>query len=157
MARNRLRHKARCCPLHPHVRAVRVSLHHAHLFASDLDASIRFYQEMFGAEVLFDLEMAGARNVMIKIGNSKINFYDQPPKDQGRGAVHHLGIETENIEELVAHMKNKGFKFRKPITNLGIFKYVMAEGPDHVLFELFEVVKDRIPEKQYKLISSLPP
>jgi len=111
---------------------------------------------MFGAEVLFDLKMAGARNVMIKIGNSRINFYDQPPKDQGRGAVHHLGIETENLEALVAQMQSKGFEFKKSIKNLGVFKYIMAEGPDHVLFELFEVVKARLSEDQYKLISSLP-
>ena len=133
---------------------MKTNLHHAHLFASDIDKSINFYREMFGAEVLFDLEMVGARNVMISIGNSKINFYDQPPKDSGRGVVHHLGIETENIEALVAHMKSKGFEFKKPIKNLGVWKYVMAEGPDHVLLELFEVVKDKIPEDQYKLISS---
>ena len=84
---------------------------------------------------------------------SKINFYDQPPKDQERGVVHHLGIETEDIEALVAHMKSKGFEFRKPIKNLGVWKYVMAEGPDHILLELFEVVRDKIPEDQYKLIS----
>ena len=133
---------------------MRVNLHHSHLFASDIEKSLNFYQEMFGAEILFDLEMAGARNVMITIGSSKINFYDQPPKDQERGVVHHLGIETDDIEALVAHMKSKGFEFRKPITNLGIWKYVMAEGPDHVLLELFEVVRDKIPQDQYKLISS---
>ena len=133
---------------------MRVNLHHSHLFASDIEKSLNFYQEMFGAEILFDLEMAGARNVMITIGSSKINFYDQPPKDQERGVVHHLGIETDDIEALVAHMKSKGFEFRKPITNLRIWKYVMAEGPDHVLLELFEVVRDKIPQDQYKLISS---
>ena len=134
---------------------MKVNLHHAHLFASDIEKSLRFYREMFGAEVLFDLEMAGARNVMIAIGPAKINFYDQPPKDQERGVVHHLGIETDDIEALVAHMKSKGFDFRKPIKNLGVLKYVMAEGPDHILFELFEVVRDKLSEDQYKLISSL--
>ena len=135
---------------------MKISLHHAHLFASNIDKSIQFYCDMFGAEVLFDLKMAGARNVMIKIGNSRINFYDQSPKEQGKGAVHHLGIETENLEELVAHMKSKGFVFIKSIKNLGVFRYIMAEGPDHVLFELFEVVKARLSEDQHKLISSLP-
>ena len=133
---------------------MKINLHHAHLFASDLDESIRFYREMFGAEMLFDLEMAGVRNVMIAIGSSKINFYDQPPKDQGRGVVHHLGIETDDIEVLVAHMKQKGFEFKNPIKNLGVWKYVMVEAPDHVLLEVFEVVKNKIPEDQYKIISS---
>jgi hypothetical protein len=35
-------------------------------------------------------------------------------------------------------MEEKGFEFRKPITDLGNLKYVMAEGPDRVLLELFE-------------------
>ena len=125
---------------------MRINLHHAHLFASDIEKSLDFYREMFGAEVLFDLEVAGARNVMIAIGASKINFYDQPPKNQERGVVHHLGIETEDIEALVERMKSKGFEFRKKIKNLGILKYVMAEGPDHILFELFEVLKDKLSE-----------
>ena len=134
---------------------MRVSLHHAHLFASNVDESIKFYREMFGAKVLFDLEMAGARNVMIAIGSSKINFYDQSPKDDGKGAIHHLGIETDNLETLVEYMKNKGFEFKKPIRSLGVLKYIMAEAPDHVLLELFEVVKDKITEEQYNIISSL--
>ena len=134
---------------------MKTSLHHAHLFASNLDESIKFYQNMFGAKVLFDLKMAGARNVMISIGSSKINFYDQPPKDQGRGAIHHLGIETDDLEALVAHMKNQGFQFIKEIKNFGPLRYVMAAAPDNVLLELFDVVKDKVSEDQYKLISSL--
>ena len=131
------------------------SLHHAHLFATNVDESIKFYKHMFGAKVLFDLEMAGARNVMIQIGASKINFYDQSPKDQGRGAIHHLGIETDNLDALVEHMKSIGFQFRKDIKNFGPMKYVMAGAPDNVLLELFEVIKDKLPQEQYKLISSL--
>ena len=134
---------------------MRINLHHAHLFASDIEKSLEFYREIFGAEIIFDLEVAGARNVMIAIGSSKINFYDQPPKDLKRGVVHHLGIETDDLVALVTHMKSKGFEFRKPIKSLGILKYIMAEGPDHILFELFEVLKDKLPEDQYKIISSL--
>jgi len=134
---------------------MKTSLHHAHLFASNLDDSIKFYKDMFGATVLFDLKLAGARNVMISIGSAKINFYDQPPKDQGRGAIHHLGIETEDLEALVAQMKSQGFQFIKEIKSFGPLKYIMAAAPDNVLLELFEVVKDRVSEDQYKQISSL--
>ena len=91
---------------------MKVSLHHPHLFASNLDESLHFYKEMFGAEILFDLKMAGARNVMISIGTGKINFYDKPPKDKERGLVHHLGIETDDLEALVKHMKSLRTKLR---------------------------------------------
>ncbi|MFW9970518.1 MAG: VOC family protein [Candidatus Odinarchaeota archaeon] len=134
---------------------MKISLHHAHLFASNIDETIKFYRKMFGAKILFDLEMAGARNVMIEIGSSKINFYDQPPKDQGRGAIHHLGIETDDLEALVAHMKKEGFRFIKEIKSLGPWKYVMVLAPDNVLLEIFEIVRNKLPLKQYNQISTL--
>ncbi|MFX1235517.1 MAG: VOC family protein [Promethearchaeota archaeon] len=134
---------------------VSTNLHHAHLFASSIDKSLNFYSEMFGAETLFDLEMAGARNVMISIGTSRINFYDQSPRDTGRGAIHHLGIETDNLEKLIEQMKEKGYEFKNKIKTYGLWKYVMVEGPDNVLLELFEIVRDRIPQEQLKKISSL--
>ncbi len=46
---------------------MKTTLHHVHLFASDLEKSIQFYCDMFGAKVIFDREMAGARNVLISI------------------------------------------------------------------------------------------
>jgi predicted enzyme related to lactoylglutathione lyase len=44
-------------------------VHHAHLFASDLNAALKFYQDMFGGEILADLNMAGARIVFLAVGS----------------------------------------------------------------------------------------
>jgi len=93
---------------------------------------------MFGAEIVHDGISAGARNVLIRIGTGRINFYDQAPRDTGRNAVHHLGIYTDDIFALVAHMETKGFQFRTPIRDFGDLKYIMLEGPDRVLIEVFE-------------------
>jgi len=113
-------------------------LHHAHLFAANLDESIRFYRDMLGAEVVLDADVGGSRNVLLRLGSGHINFYDQAPRDAGRGGMHHLGVRTDDLTALVAHMAAKGFRFRKAITDLGALKYVMVEAPDHVLLELFE-------------------
>ena len=83
-------------------------VHHAHLFAMDINASLSFYQEMFGGEIVADLEMAGSRNVFLTIGRGRLHFYDQPPRDQRIGTIHHLGIETDDLPALVAHMRMKG-------------------------------------------------
>ena len=91
---------------------------------------------MFGAEVVFEDEVAGARNVLLRIGSAHINFYDQPPKDTGRGVVYHLGIRTTALATLVAHMKSHGYEFRKDIAKVGRLKYVMAAGPDGIPLEL---------------------
>jgi len=129
--------------------------HHAHLFASDIDASLKFYQEMFGAEILADILMAGARNVFVAIGQGRLHFYDQPPKDQGRGAIHHLGIQTDDLEALVADMKAKGVPFRKEISDFGFWKYVMVLAPDNVLLELFQIAKEKLPEGDLKKLERI--
>ena len=117
---------------------MRARLHHVHLFAADLEASLDFYRRWFGAEVLADEVFAGARNVLVRIGEGRLNFYDQPPRDRGRTAVHHLGIQTDDLATLVAEMAAGGVSFRKPITRTADLSYVMVEGPDGVLLELFE-------------------
>ncbi|MFX1365013.1 MAG: VOC family protein [Promethearchaeota archaeon] len=117
------------------------SLHHIHLFASDLDESVKFYQDMFEAKILFDRGSAETRNVMIEIGASKIIIYNQAPKDKGSGAFWHLGFETNDLETLVEHMKSIGYQFSNEIKSLNNLKYVMASAPDNVLLELFEVVR----------------
>ena len=125
-------------------------VHHAHLFASDLDATLKFYREMFGGEILADLNMAGARNVFVAVGQGRLHFYDQPPRDEGKGAIHHIGIQTDDLQGLVTLMKAKGFPFRKEISDFGFWKYVMVEAPDHVLLELFQIIPEKLPPGEYQ-------
>lgn len=113
-------------------------MHHAHLFASDLETSLNWYQQWFGAEVVADHEFAGARNVMVAIGDGRLNFYDQPPRDAGRNAVHHLGMQVEGLVSLRAAMVAAGESVRSEIRELDELDYLMVEGPDGVLWELFE-------------------
>ena len=120
---------------------MQIDLDHVHLFASDLDETVHWWSEMLNARVVFDLEIAGARNVRLAVGRGFINLYDQPPRVVGSGTVHHLGIQTDQLEALVASMEAKGFRFRQPIKDFGTMKYVMAMAPDNVLLELFETAE----------------
>jgi catechol 2,3-dioxygenase-like lactoylglutathione lyase family enzyme len=115
-----------------------ISLDHAHLFASDLVATIMFFTKCFDAEVIWDEEAAGVRNVRIQIGSSFIHLYDQAPKAPRGGAIHHLGIETEDLEGLLVRLKILGITWKNEIKEEKKFKYVMVEGPDDLLIELFE-------------------
>lgn len=119
-------------------------MHHAHLFASDVNRTINFYVECLGAKVIADMVLAGARNIFMQIGNGRIHLYEQAPRGDGQSAVHHLGIQTDNLTELVTNMKEKGVSFRKEISDFGFFKYVMVAAPDNVLLELFEVDRAQV-------------
>ncbi len=94
---------------------MRINLDHAHVFSSDVASTVAFFQSMFDARVVWNEEAAGVRNVRLKIGRGFVHVYDQRPKAVKGGVIHHLGIETDDLDALVAKMKVKGFQFRNPI------------------------------------------
>jgi catechol 2,3-dioxygenase-like lactoylglutathione lyase family enzyme len=114
-----------------------ISLHHAHLMASDIDATIAFWRDGFGAEVAHDVEFAGARNIFMRVGSGRLHLYDQPPKATGQATVHHLGVQTDEIETVVERLRALGTSVtdirREPAA-----AYAMAEGPDRLLVEIFQ-------------------
>jgi len=122
-----------------------VRIQHTHIFAANMEATLRFWREMFGAEILFDMDIAGARNVMIAVGSGCLNIYDQPPREGRGGPFHHLGLQTDDLDSLVAHMKARGFIFRGPIREYGYLRYIMAMAPDEILLEIFQVDLEKIP------------
>jgi catechol 2,3-dioxygenase-like lactoylglutathione lyase family enzyme len=113
------------------------SLHHVHLMASDVDATVAFWRDHFGAVVMLDAEFAGARNVFMRVGEGRLHLYAQPPKHAGAGTVHHLGVETDELDALVARLKSAGVS----VTDVRRHPeacYAMAKGPDGLLLELFQ-------------------
>jgi catechol 2,3-dioxygenase-like lactoylglutathione lyase family enzyme len=116
----------------------RCDFHHAHLFASDLDATIAFYRRWFGAEVAWDGTFAGARNVFVRLGSGRLHFYDQPPRGHGRNAVHHLGIRVRGLRRLGERMRAAGLDVEDRLRRHPEGSYLMLEAPDGVLLELFE-------------------
>jgi catechol 2,3-dioxygenase-like lactoylglutathione lyase family enzyme len=122
-------------------------IHHVHIFASDLSETIKFYEDAFDGEIVLDMEIAGARNVFMRVGNGRIHFYDQPPKVTGRGSIHHFGIQTDDIEGVVNKLKSMGVVFNKNIIDAASWKYIMVPAPDDILIELFEVDKKKIPSE----------
>jgi len=119
-------------------------VHHVHLFASDIEKSLAFYRDAFGGKVVLDENMAGARNVFMRIGTGRIHFYDQMPSFSGRGSIHHFGIQTDDINGVVEKLKAMYVPFTKGITDIGVWKYIMVPAPDNVLIELFQVDKNQI-------------
>lgn len=115
-----------------------IGLDHVHLFASNVTATVDFFRTMFGATIVWDEPAAGARNVRLALGDAFLQIYDQPPKAPRGGAMHHIGIETDDLDALVERMKARGFAFRNPIRDEPAFRYVMIAGPDDLLIELFQ-------------------
>ena len=122
---------------------MRVSLDHVHIFASDLSATLDFFCSMLDAKLVWDEEAAGVRNVRLALGTAFIHVYEQPPTRERGGPIHHLGIETDDLDGLVAKMKKHRYQFLNVIREQPKFKYVMIAGPDDLLIEPFECHEPR--------------
>ncbi|PJK27467.1 VOC family protein [Minwuia thermotolerans] len=119
-------------------------LHHVHIFSSDIDATVDWWRDMLGGEVAFDDDFGGARNVFMRVGGGRLHIYEQPPRDEGRGAVHHIGIRTDDLESLEARLRAAGVAFRSGIRDFGAWKYIMCPAPDGVLLELFQADAEKL-------------
>jgi catechol 2,3-dioxygenase-like lactoylglutathione lyase family enzyme len=120
-----------------------ISLHHPHLMASDLDATVAFWREGFGAEVVLDTEFAGARNVFLRVGSGRLHLYDQAPRSTGSATVHHLGVQTDELPALVERLRALGASVTE-IRHEPTADYAMAQGPDDLLIELFQPRLDEL-------------
>jgi hypothetical protein len=132
----------------------KVRLHHVHIFASDIGATLKFWQDMFDAEILFDTEIARVRNVMIAVGSGRINIYDQAPRPGRSGAYHHLGIQTDDLDSLIAHMEDKSFSFQGSVREYGDLRYMMALAPDNILLELFQILPEKTPSSHQPIMKA---
>ena len=129
---------------HPYGRGERCHLQHVHLFASNLEETIAFYARWFDAEVIWDGDYAGARNVFVKIGIGALHLYEQPPRDLGRNAIHHLGMQVVGLGELHARMQAADLS-PSPLRAQSGGGYFMVKAPDDVLLEVFEPGDSRDP------------
>lgn len=129
----------------PYGRDDRYHLQHVHLFASNLEVTIEFYRKWFDAQVVWDGDYGGARNIFMKIGIGAMHLYEQPPRDLGRNAVHHLGMQVVGLHDLYDRMKAAGVELPNPIREHSGGGYFMVKAPDGVLLEVFEPGESRDP------------
>jgi catechol 2,3-dioxygenase-like lactoylglutathione lyase family enzyme len=115
-----------------------MDLHHVHIFASDMAATLAWWQRHMRARVLFDGQMAGSRNVLIGVGTGRINIYDQPPRDAGRGPVHHVGVRVNDLRGAWQKLRADGVTSPNGLREVDGWRYVMIAAPDGLLVELFE-------------------
>ena len=122
-----------------------IHFHHAHLFSNDLDLAIKWYIDALDAEVCFDGAFGGSRNAFLRIGEGRLHLYDQRPKDEGKGAIHHLGFRTTDLRGLHQRLLKMGTSFRSDIREFGTWRYIMCPAPDSVLLELFQIDVEDMP------------
>ena len=115
-----------------------MDLHHVHVFASDIDHTLGWWQRHLGARVLFDGKLEDARCVLIGVGSGRITIYDQPQREPGWGAAHHLCVRVADVRTRWQRLQASGVTSPNGIREQNDWRYVVISAPDDVLVELFE-------------------
>ncbi len=120
------------------------NIDHVHIHASDPAKTIEFFESFFGARVIQEFETLGRKLTIMSLGDkSKLSILHIPPAVEKpkpeMASINHIGIEVENIEELVHRLKEKGFSFPVDLTQSPSgAKIAFCLGPDNVYLELIE-------------------
>lgn len=97
--------------------AITTGLNHVATLTTDMDLTVRFYEEAFGAEVTFEMEAADDHPWMKILdlgGGASLNVFEVPAEDiigdrrrqGGRGAIDHFALAVES-PEVLATMKER--------------------------------------------------
>jgi catechol 2,3-dioxygenase-like lactoylglutathione lyase family enzyme len=94
-------------------------LHHTALISSDVERTIRFYQDLLGfplTELIENRDYPGSSHFFFDIGNGNLlAFFDFPGLDVGPyaevlGGLHHMAISVDPVhwQELVRRLEDAG-------------------------------------------------
>lgn len=119
-------------------------LDHIHIRCQDLEASIDYYANMFGGEVVARLEVGGMALVRVKIGQTVLAL--SPKREElnveslsgnPRWGAYELGFLVENVEQAFQELKAKGAEFiTEPISPRPGVQIAFLEAPDGVQIEI---------------------
>jgi lactoylglutathione lyase len=118
---------------------------HIHLRSPDPEATARYYERMFGAEVLRTMQQ-GKPRIDLKLGGANIFIapvtpdakVNPPPVTPYQG-LDHFGLCVSGIDAVVADLKAKGAEFTmEPTTVRPGVRIAFLRGPEGVSIELLD-------------------
>lgn len=134
-------------------------LHHCGISVTNFEQSQAFYQDIFGAEPLFEMDFSdgrfdtiwrttgsSGRALMLKFGNAFFEFFlfrNPQPKardPEARPCDHglpHFSIEVDDVDDWYQRLQKQGVRFTAPVQDFGDVRAAYAYDPDGNVIELF--------------------
>ncbi len=119
---------------------------HIHLRSRDPEATARYYNEMFDAEILESVQSDGAKRIDLNINGLTVFIARVSPDDDIPAApsqpylgLDHFGLRVDDLDEAAADLKRRGAEFVvEPYTLRPGVKIAFVRAPDDVRIELLE-------------------
>lgn len=130
------------------------ALDHIHIYASDPETTLAFYQRHFGAERMGALSNeSGSQNHFLLLGGQVLVVSDFPagmsasePPPVGDGAltagfgVAHFGLQSSDLDTDSARLRDAGVDVHGEPRGTGAIRYTYVSAPDGVVVELVQLV-----------------
>ena len=124
-------------------------LHHTALVSSDVERTVRFYQDLLGfplVELVENRDYAGSSHFFFDVGNNNLlGFFDFPGHDhpdfmETIGAVQHLAlsISPERFDEIKSKLDEAGIEYLGP--DRGVEDSLYIRDPNGVGIEFYREV-----------------
>jgi lactoylglutathione lyase len=122
------------------------SYDHVHLKASDLEKTVRYYEENFGAAKKFSRAFRGTTIVGLDVNGMTLlvsgaaeGENPRPGSAEPQFGLIHFGLRCNDLGQKVAELKAKGVEFTMDLTDIGGgTKIAFVKAPDEVLIELLQ-------------------
>ncbi|MBO0735824.1 MAG: VOC family protein [Alphaproteobacteria bacterium] len=119
---------------------------HVHLRSPDAEATARWYEKMFDAEIIRSVQSDGRPRIDLNLGGISV-FIAQvsaeqpvgPPPEPPYFGLEHIGLRVSEIDKVVAELKAKGAEFTvEPKTIRPGVRIAFLRGPQNVHIELLD-------------------
>lgn len=118
---------------------------HVHVYASDLDESVRWFVDKLGAQETSRGEVGGTTSVFLRLGDRTVIVRgprpgeDLAPATPGHYGLDHFGLVVDNLAETAAELKRRGVKFTMEPTEIRPGVHIsFIQGPDLVTIEILQ-------------------
>jgi lactoylglutathione lyase len=94
------------------------AINHVSISAPDLDASIRFYTEVFGMEQVATPTFPGQRVAWLRLGDQQLHLFE---REGAAPQFHHLGLDVDDFEAVYLKLRELGMRDRTTFAE-GVFE-----------------------------------
>jgi catechol 2,3-dioxygenase-like lactoylglutathione lyase family enzyme len=119
-------------------------IHHVALFASDMDATVRFWSQVLKAKLVRagqDESEMGLRQYYFDVGGTLIGFFHMPMKDteaMNFGWMHRLSLKADSVKDLDAWRTHIA-SFNVPVSEVqdrDFRKCILLHDPNGMVIEI---------------------
>ena len=122
------------------------SYDHVHLRSPDPEETARYYERMFGAEIIKSIQSDGRERVDMSLGGLMMFIAKVDPdaalSEKPAGSyvgLDHLGLRVRDIDRVCDALKSKGAEFTvEPKTIRPGVRIAFVRGPQNVLIEILD-------------------